>query len=135
MYFTERVGSVILRHCDSACNYPQQYSRQIKTVFCYHKIIFIFPRFISLLHTKCLINQSQELIRLVSIGWTLIWEAVDCVYWIAVSNVTHAAASVRSHVHLHTSASDFTKSYLLSIHPDPGRNIKFDICEFIRDED
>lgn len=88
--------------------------------------------FISFLHVQCLIHSSRELTRLVSIGWTLIWETVDCVCWIAGSNVTHAAASVRSHVHLHTSASLFTKPYLLSSHPAPGRNIKFDISGFMR---
>lgn len=61
------------------------------------------------------IHASQELTRLVSIGWTLIWETADCVYWIAVSNVTHAAAGIRSHVHLHTSASHFTKPYLHNV--------------------
>jgi len=64
-----------------------------------------------------LIDASQELTRLVSIGCSLIWESVDCVYWIAVSNVTHAAASIRSHVHLHTSASHFAKPDLRNVRP------------------
>lgn len=31
--------------------------------------------------------------------------------------MTHVAASIRSHVHLHTSAAYYTKPYLLNVHP------------------
>lgn len=111
-------------------NEIQGYFQQVKLLPWNH--FFIFPRFTSFFHTWSLIYPSHELTRLISIGWTLIWETGDCVCWIAVSNVTHAAAGVRSHVHLYTSASHFIRPYLLNVHPGPGRNIKFDIFEFIR---